>query len=81
MADVQSPPVRGDVFVDVRGDERVLRVSWHHQNDRLVFSLWRGNSCAATFQLAEDEVPALVGSLVAGLAQAHTPAGQRSDCA
>jgi hypothetical protein len=53
-------PSTGEVFLDARGDGRSLRVSWHPEADLMVLSLWREQTCAGTFRLRVDEVPALV---------------------
>lgn len=65
-------PVAGSVFLDARGGDRALRVSWHHDEGLVVLSLWRQNVCAGSFRLAADEVPALIDLLRAG--PATTPA-------
>ena len=59
----------GSVFVDARGGDRALRVSWHHESGLVVLSLWRDNVCAGSFRLGVDEVPALIEMLRAGLDQ------------
>lgn len=71
MSDLSALPVRGEVFSDTRGSGRVLRASWHHESGVVVLSLWRGGSCVGTFQLAADEVPALIESLAGGLAEGY----------
>lgn len=71
MVQVVPLPAHGDVFVDTRGEGRALRVSWHHEDGFLRLSLWRGNACVGTFQLAADDVPDLVASLVEGLAEGY----------
>src|SRR4051794_5492231 len=50
MAEVTALPARGDVFLDDRGTSRALRLSWHHDGDVVVLSLWRGSVCAGTFR-------------------------------
>ena len=35
----------GEVFLDARGADRALRVSWHGEADVVVLSLWRGGAC------------------------------------
>lgn len=55
------------LFLDPRGDDRALRVSWHQEAAVVVLSLWRDNVCAATFRLGVDEVPDLIEALRAGL--------------
>lgn len=60
-------PAAGDVFLDGRGGERSLRVSWHAEVGLVVLSLWRAGVCAGTFRLPAEEVPALIDTLRAGL--------------
>ncbi len=60
-------PTQGEVFVDARGQERTMRVSWHAEADTVVLSLWRDGVCAGTFRLAVDDVPDLVDVLRGGL--------------
>jgi hypothetical protein len=55
------------IFLDPRGDDRALRVSWHEDRGVVVLSLWRDATCAATFRLGVDEVPDLIELLRAGL--------------
>ena len=64
-------PEVGSVFLDARGADRALRVSWHSEADLVVLSVWRENVCVATFRLAVDEVPALIATLTAGLARGY----------
>jgi len=69
-------PEVGSVFLDARGADRALRVSWHTEADLVVLSVWRDNVCTASFRLAVDEVPDLIGTLTAGLAlQQHAVRG------
>lgn len=64
----RSPlPRTGEVYLDARTPERALRVTWHSEAGVVVLSLWRGNLCAGTFQLAIEEVPDLIDALRAGL--------------
>lgn len=71
MNSVSPLPATGEVFLDERGAERSLRVSWHHETGVVVLSLWRGSTCAGTFRLEAAEVPALVETLRAGLDAAY----------
>jgi hypothetical protein len=71
MAGAVVLPVRGDVFLDARDAGRAMRLSWHHEGELVVMSLWREHACVGTFQLTKDDVPALVESLVNGLAQGY----------
>jgi hypothetical protein len=65
-------PSRGEVFLDARGDDRSMRVSWHPEAGLVVLSLWRGNVCAASFRLAAEEVPALVSALLDSVTSSAT---------
>lgn len=74
-----EPPLRltsgSEVFLDARGDERALKVTWHHDEGIVVLSLWRGASCVGTLQLAADEVPAAIAALSEGLAEGYAVKG------
>ena len=71
MATARPLPETGSVFLDARGGDRALRVSWHAEAGLVVLSLWHGNVCGASFRLAVDEVPDLIETLRAGLDQAY----------
>ena len=60
-------PRTGEVYLDTRAEDRALRVSWHDEAGVVVLSLWRGNLCVGSFQLAVQDVPDLVDVLRAGL--------------
>jgi hypothetical protein len=55
MADLLPMPRLGDLFVDARGENRSLRVSLHPERGLVVFSIWAGLACRASFQLPLDE--------------------------
>lgn len=67
----------GSIHIDARGGDRALKVSWHHEADVVVLSLWRDNVCVASFRLAIDEVPDLIDALRAGLATAYDDVRER----
>ncbi len=73
----ERTPRTGTVFLDPRGDDRSLRVTWHQERQVVVLSLWRDNVCAGTFRLAADEVPELIALLRKGLDDAYDTARQR----
>jgi hypothetical protein len=77
MATARPLPAAGEIFLDARGGDRALRVSWHHESDLVVLSLWRENVCAGSFRLAVDEVPALIDLLRSGLDTAYDVALHR----
>ena len=81
MPAVRPLPAQGSIFLDSRGDQRALRVSWHHESGLVVLSLWRENVCAGSFRLSADEVPDLIALLRAGLDQAYDVALARRTAA
>ena len=70
-------PRTGAIYLDARGDDRALRLTWHDELGLVVLSLWRENVCAATFRLEIDEVPDLIDALRSGLTRAHDVAAAR----
>jgi len=77
MAIARPLPETGSVFLDARGGDRALRVSWHTEAGLVVLSLWHGSVCAGSFRLALDEVPDLIDMLRAGLDQAYAASHAR----
>lgn len=77
MATARPLPETGSVFLDARGGDRALRVSWHTHDGLVVLSLWHGNVCSGSFRLSLDEVPDLIDMLRAGLDQAYAQAHAR----
>lgn len=73
MPKVGPLPELARVFLDVRGPERAMRVSWHHEADTVVLSLWQFDRCVSSFRLDAAQVPELVGALVEGLGAYATP--------
>ena len=63
-------PALGQMYVDRRGDQRMLRVSWHLERGdegMVVLSLWRDGVCVGSAQLDADQVADLVDVLRSGL--------------
>ena len=58
---------RGELFLDDRGEQRTLRLTWHREVDLVVLSLWREGRCTGTFRLRVSEVPTLIAALQQGL--------------
>jgi hypothetical protein len=71
MSAARPLPELGSIFLDARGSDRALRISWHAEADLVVLSLWRDNVCAASFRLSVEEVPELIAMLRAGLDRAY----------
>jgi hypothetical protein len=70
MAAPRALAPNGAIFLDDRGGDRALRVTWHPEADVVVLSLWRDNVCAGSFRVSTVDVPALIAALAAGLAPA-----------
>ncbi|MCW2753199.1 MAG: hypothetical protein JWQ32_610 [Marmoricola sp.] len=64
MAEIHALPASGDVFGDARDQGRAMRLSWHGGGQLAVLSIWRAGTCVASFQLARNDVPGFVESLV-----------------
>jgi hypothetical protein len=77
MATARPLPATGEIFLDARGGDRALRVSWHHESELVVLSLWRDNVCSGSFRLAVDEVPDLITLLREGLDTTYDTALRR----
>jgi len=69
-------PTTGAVFLDARGGDRALRVTWHDEAGLVVLSLWRENVCAGSFRLPIEEVPDLIATLATGLSAAYADRGE-----
>ncbi|GAB7047042.1 hypothetical protein [Catenuloplanes indicus] len=63
MGELVPMPRRGDLFSDVRGDGRVMRVSCHDESGMIVLSLWADRHCRASFRLDGADVPRLLEAL------------------
>ncbi|MDQ3484065.1 MAG: hypothetical protein M3445_01405 [Actinomycetota bacterium] len=61
---------RGEVFLDARGNGRAMRLTWHHEADLVVLSMWRGGTCTGTFRMAREDVNEFIDALVDGLRDA-----------
>lgn len=65
MGEVLPMPAVGDLFIDVRGDDRTMRVSHHQEHEVVVVSLWAGPVCRGSFRLAAGDVGRLAAFLTA----------------
>jgi hypothetical protein len=77
MATARPLPANGEIFLDARGAERALRVSWHYDTEMVILSLWRDNVCTGSFRLTVEEVPELIDLLRSGLDTAYAVARSR----
>ncbi|MEU8230092.1 hypothetical protein AB0C12_10870 [Actinoplanes sp. NPDC048967] len=73
MGEVLPMPTVGDVFQDVRGDDRTMRVSYHQDRGVMVVSLWAGPVCRGSFRLAAEEIGRLAALLSDIVSSTGTP--------
>ncbi len=71
-SDAAPLPRLGEVFFDVRGNSRSMRLSWYADTGVAVFSIWQGGTCTGTFRLPMDDLARMIESLRRG------PQGQRA---
>jgi hypothetical protein len=71
-SDAAPLPRLGEVFFDVRGNSRSMRLSWYADTGVAVLSIWQGGMCTGTFRLAIGDLPRLVETLQRGPA-GHQP--------
>jgi hypothetical protein len=72
-SDAAPLPRLGEVFFDVRGNSRSMRLSWYADTGVAVFSIWQGGMCTGTFRLAIADLPRMIETLQRG------PSGQRAE--
>jgi hypothetical protein len=63
MAEVLPMPRFGDVFADVRGGGRTMRISYHRDQGTVIVSLWVGTVCRGTFRMAAGDLNQLISAL------------------
>src|ERR1700739_3036814 len=65
-SDAAPLPRLGEVFFDVRGSSRSMRLSWYADTGISVFSIWQGGTCTGTFRLPREELPRVIESVHRG---------------
>src|ERR1700730_473781 len=65
-SDAAPLPRLGEVFFDVRGNSRSMRLSWYADTGVAVFSIWQGGTCTGTFRLPIDDLARMVEALRRG---------------
>jgi hypothetical protein len=65
-SDAAPLPRLGEVFFDVRGHSRTMRLSWYADTDVAVFSIWQGGKCTGTFRLPMDDLSRMIEILQRG---------------
>ncbi|WP_446215090.1 hypothetical protein [Micromonospora sp. IBHARD004] len=66
MGEVRPMPSFGDLFTDLRGEDRTMRVSYHPDRGAVVVSLWSGTLCRGSFRMPVDDVRRLT-TLLTGI--------------
>ena len=78
-SDAAPLPRLGEIFFDVRGSSRSMRLSWYSNTGIAVFSIWQGGTCTGTFRLPMDDLTRLVDSLRRGVPAAEADDELRPD--
>ena len=65
-SDAAPLPRLGEVFFDVRGNSRSMRLSWYADTDVAVFSIWQGGKCTGTFRLPMGDLDRMIEILQRG---------------
>jgi hypothetical protein len=73
VSDAAPLPRLGEVFFDVRGNSRSMRLSWYADTGVAVFSIWQAGMCTGTFRLPIGDLRRMIEILERGPA----PQGQR----
>jgi hypothetical protein len=73
-SDAAPLPRLGEVFFDVRGSSRSMRLSWYSDTGVAVFSIWQGGTCTGTFRLPIEDLSRMVEALQRGPRGAGLPA-------
>jgi hypothetical protein len=77
-SDAAPLPRLGEVFFDVRGHSRSMRLSWYADTDVAVFSIWQGGKCTGTFRLPMEDLSRMIEVLQRGPERRNGPvAGER----
>ncbi|MFR9775606.1 hypothetical protein ACL02O_06055 [Micromonospora sp. MS34] len=72
MGEVRPMPSFGDLFTDLRGEDRTMRVSFHPDRGAVVLSLWSGTICRGSFRMPLDDVDRFL-ALLTDVRQAAAP--------
>jgi hypothetical protein len=65
-SDAAPLPRLGEVFFDVRGSSRSMRLSWYADTGIAVFSIWQGGRCTGTFRLPIEDLARMTEILQRG---------------
>ena len=78
-SDAAPLPRLGEVYFDVRGESRSMRLSWYADTGVAVFSIWQGGTCTGTFRLPIADLPRMIETLQRGPHGDAREAGGRYD--
>jgi hypothetical protein len=67
---VEEIRTRTLILPDIRGEDRVLRITWHPASSTVVFSHWTGSVCTASTPVSLSEASRLIDLLVGALRDA-----------
>jgi hypothetical protein len=70
VSDPAPLPRLGEVFFDVRGNSRSMRLSWYADTGVAVFSIWQAGMCTGTFRLPMADLSRMIAILERGPAPA-----------
>jgi hypothetical protein len=73
-SDAAPLPRLGEVYFDVRGNSRTMRLSWYSDTGVAVFSIWQGGTCTGTFRLSIEDLPRMIEALQQGPGGVPDPA-------
>ncbi len=66
VSDAAPLPRLGEVFFDVRGNSRSMRLSWYADTGVAVFSIWQAGMCTGTFRLPMADLSRMIEILERG---------------
>jgi hypothetical protein len=66
VSDPAPLPRLGEVFFDVRGNSRSMRLSWYADTGVAVFSIWQAGMCTGTFRLPMADLSRMIAILQRG---------------
>ena len=66
VSDPAPLPRLGEVFFDVRGNSRSMRLSWYADTGVAVFSIWQAGMCTGTFRLPIGDLSRMIEILERG---------------
>lgn len=78
-SDAAPLPRLGEVFFDVRGNARSMRLSWYADTGVAVFSIWQAGTCTGTFRLPMSDLARMIETLRGGPDELPPPPGPQAE--